>query len=316
MLSKHVAAFVMLLPLILGTPACAAQASNTANPVHPAVAPAATPAPHASAAPAAQNPTAAGTQMPAGGNPAEPAANCQGAACDAPQPHITIATAAPAPAPWPLQDRISWVANLVLVLIAYVGIMFGISLLRKIERQTHYAEVTAQAAADSAKAVLLFAQSQAQSDRPWIVITPENESGAPDKFNIVATNRGRSPARIVSIVDEIASAGDESKLPEDPVYKNEPQPPASSNILLPGESTAIKSFSREEVTSVCESPEQVKLVESWVEKIYLYGTISYLDLRSPDEKDAHQTNWCCWYIHGRQKSGMVIAGPAAYNRHT
>ncbi len=42
----------------------------------------------------------------------------------------------------------------------------------------------------------------------------------------------------------------------------------------------IKSFSRDEVGSVCESPEQMKLVEAWAEKIYLYGNITYMDLRS------------------------------------
>ncbi len=321
MISKHVAAIAIVLPLILlplifGPLARAAQASNVAKPAHPAVPPPAASMPSSPAALAAPTPSAAGTETPGAGSSAEPAANCQGGACDAPQPHITIATAAPAPGVWPLQDRIGWVANLVLVLIAYVGIMMGLSLLRKIERQTHYAEITAQAAADSAKAALLFAQTQVQADRPWIVVTPEPVPGAHDRFNVVATNRGRSPARIVSLVDEIASAGDDSKLPDTPVYKNEPQPPTAANILLPGESMEIKSFSRDEVSSVCESPEQLKLVESWAEKIYLYGNVTYMDLRSLDEKEAHESTWCCWYIHGRQKSGMVTAGPSAYNRHT
>lgn len=315
MIRKHLAALAIVLPLIFGPTARAAQASSTAKPAHQLVPPTAAPSSSTSAAPAAPTPSPAGTQTPGASNPAETAVNCQGGSCDAPQPHITIATPAPAPAVWPLQERISWVANLVLVLIAYAGVMIGLSLLRKIERQTHYAEITAQAAADSAKAALLFAQTQVQADRPWIVVAPEPVPGAHDRFNIVATNRGRSPARIVSVVDEIASAGDDSKLPDTPVYKNEPQPPTAANILLPGESMEIKSFSRDEVSSVCESPEQLKLVESWLEKIYLYGNIVYLDLRSSDEKEVHQTTWCCWYIHGRQKSGMVTAGPPAYNRH-
>jgi hypothetical protein len=316
MISKHVAAIAIVLPLTFGPWARAAQASNAAKASHTTAAPAAIPPPTAPTVPAPQIPSTGSTQTPGANSPAEPAQNCQGGACDAPQPHITIATAAPAPGVWPWQDRISWIANIILVLIAYVGIMFGLSMLRKIERQTHYSEVTAQAAADSAKAALLFAQSQAQADRPWIVVTPETEPGASDKFNIIATNRGRSPARIVSLVDEIASAGDESKLPSAPVYKNEPQSPAASNILLPGESMGIKSFSRDEVSSVCESAEQMKLVEEWAEKVYLYGNVTYMDLRSLDEKEAHETTWCCWYIHGRQKSGMVVAGPSAYKRHT
>jgi hypothetical protein len=42
----------------------------------------------------------------------------------------------------------------------------------------------------------------------------------------------------------------------------------------------------------------------------------YRDLVSPQGSNEHETNWCCWYIHGRQKSGMVIAGPPSYNSHT
>jgi len=202
------------------------------------------------------------------------------------------------------------------VIILYFGVMLAVSTLRKIERQTRYTEAAAQAAADSAKALLVFAQSQADADRPWVLVSPETVPGAPDKFTIVATNRGRSPARIVSLVDEIASAGDDSKLPPAPVYKNEPQPPSVSDILLPGESIGIKSFSRDEVSSVCETPEQLQLVESWIEKIYLYGSLTYQDLRASDGNGTHQTAWCCWYIHGRQKSGLVMAGPPTYNRHS
>jgi hypothetical protein len=315
MICKHLAA-AALLALMVGLRAGAAQESNSAAPPHHAGAPPATPPPATSNAPSATVPPASGEESSGANNPAASPANCQGGACDATPSHITIATPAPAPAPWPWQDRISWMANLVLVLFAYAGVMIALSALRKIERQTRYAEAAAQAAADSAKAVLVYAQSQAEADRPWVLVGTESVPGTPDKFNIVATNRGRSPARIVSLVDEIASAGDDSKLPPNPVYINEPQPPSTSNILLPGESMGIKSFSRGEVNSVCETPEHLQLVESWVEKIYLYGNITYLDLRSPDGTQTHETSWCCWYIHGRQKSGMVMAGPPAYNRHT
>ena len=318
MIRKHLAAAAVLLALMLGHPAAAAQGGNpAASQSKPSPAAGQSKASAAPGTPAPSVPSSPG-QPPAGasGSPPSPD-NCPGGSpCDATPSHITIATPAPAPSQWQLQDRISWIANLVLVLYVIVGVTIALFLLNKIEHQARYAEVSAQAAADSAKAVLVYAQSQAEADRPWVLVTPENVPGAPDRFTIVATNRGRSPARIVSLVDEIASAGDDSKLPPAPVFKNEPQPPPISDILLPGESIGIKSFSRDEVSSVCETPEQLQLVESWVEKIYLYGDLTYQDLRASDGKDMHQTSWCCWYIHGRQKSGMVIAGPPAYNRHT
>jgi hypothetical protein len=58
-----------------------------------------------------------------------------------------------------LHDRIAWAANLVLVLVGYVGIMLAISTLKKIERQTKYAEAAAEAAAECARAALLQAQA-------------------------------------------------------------------------------------------------------------------------------------------------------------
>ncbi len=312
MILKNLGVAAMLLPLVLVSAVGVAQTRSSAVPAHQSSPQQATPPPAPSTVPAtpAESTDSSGASNPAAKN------DCPGGACDAPTPHITIATPAPAPAPWPLQERITWIANLVMVLYVVAGVTLAHFVLHKIERQARYAEVAAQAAADSAKAALLYAQAQSLADRPWILVTAESSPSAPDTFNIIATNRGRSPAKIVSLVDEIASAGDESLLPPSPVFKNEPQPPRAPIILLPGESTGIKSFCRDEVTSVCETPEQLKLVEDWDEKIYLYGNVTYSELLSPDETQVHETSWCCWYIHGRQKSGMVTAGPPAYNRHS
>lgn len=326
MIWKSQAAITLLPIMVIAVAALVAQTGNQAKPAHPSAPPASSksapgaPANSSSdtptqAAPGAANPPDSSGATPSQGNSNSPN-DCQGGPCDTPTPHITIATPAPAPAPWPLQDRIAWGANLILVLVAYVGIMLGLSMVRKVERQTRYSEVAAQAAADSAKAALLYAQAQAQTDRPWILVTTEPAPEAPDSFTILAANRGRSPARIVSLTDEIVSAGEESQLPPKPVFAREPDVPTSPMILLPGEAVSIKSFRRDEVDSVCEGAEQLRRVEEWEEKIYLYGSIIYLDLRTPDEKITFETSWCCWYIHGRQKSGMVMAGPPQYNRHT
>lgn len=234
----------------------------------------------------------------------------------APQ-HMTIATPAPAPAPWPVQDRISWAANLILLIIAYVGIMLAVSALRKIERQTQYAESAAQAAADAAKAALQYAEAYARAERPWVLISAEPAPGAPDTFSVLATNRGRSPARIVALAEGIVVAKDEANLPADPAFQeSETRAPLSSMILLPGEFTVIRSFRRDDVQNLCKTPEELHRIESWEDRIYLYGNVTYADLHAPDEKQTFETGWCCWYIHGRQKSGMVSAGPPAYSRHT
>jgi len=236
------------------------------------------------------------------------------------QPHITIATPAPAPAPWPLQDRIAWAANLLLLLIAYVGVLMAVSTLRKIERQTRSTEATAQAAAETAQAALQFAKDQAQAqahaERPWILITPEPTPGVPNGFNVVAANRGRSPARIVSMADEITIAKDESQLAAATAFKAGSPASRDPIILLPGETLGIKSIRREDVNTICTSPEDLRRVEEWEVRIFLLGKIVYEDLTSSGNWQSHETSWCCWYIHGRQKSGLVIAGPREYNQHT
>ena len=89
-----------------------------------------------------------------------------------------------------------------------------------------------------------------------------------------------------------------------------------SVILLPGESTGIKPFSRDDVKALCGTPEQLRKVENWDEVILLYGKIVYEELVGESEANTHETGWCCWYIHGRQNSGMVTAGSPAYNQHT
>jgi hypothetical protein len=281
----------------------------------PATGPATTP-------PAAPSTTPAGTgAAPSNNSPSETSnPTCPGGSCDLPQPHITIATPAPAPGPWPLQERISWAANLLLLIIAYVGVMLAISTLRKIERQTRSAETAAQAAAESAQAVVQFAQNQARAqadaERPWVLVTPEPAPGAPNSFTVIAVNRGRSPARIAAMADETTIVKDESQLPVEPTFKTEPAAPREPIILLPGESIDIKSFRREDVNTACTTPEDLSRVETWDAKIYLYGKIVYEDLVSSGNGKPHETLWCCWYIHGRQKSGLVSAGPREYNRHT
>ena len=221
------------------------------------------------------------------------------------------------PATWPLRDRIAWAANLVLALVGYAGIMLAISTLRKIKRQTKFAEAAAEAAAECARAALLHAQAIIHSERSWILITVEPSRIKENSFIVMATNRGRTPARIIEAMDQSQITIDEKCLSGIPEYKNEDRSAAFTPIiLLPGESTAIKPFCRDDVKGLCVSEEGFKRIETWEEKVFLYGKVIYRDLIAPADSQAHESNWCYWYIHGRQKSGLVIAGPPEYNLHT
>jgi len=195
------------------------------------------------------------------------------------------------------------------------GIWLSLAALKKIERQVVCAEGAATAAAVSAQAALLSAQTIVDAERPWLVITVEPSPRIENSFTVLATNRGRTPATIVATAERIKIVVDETHLPLPPEY-GEPGAPRAPIILLPGESTPIKSFSREEGKGICETEERFKRVANWEEKAFIYGKIVYRDLIAPRDKQLHETAWCCWYIHGRNKSGLVIAGPPSYNLHT
>lgn len=266
----------------------------------------------AAAAPAATEPPATAAST----TPAQPG-DCLATPCDAQPRHITIATPAPASAAWPLPDRIAWVAKVLLAVLGYIGVLMGISLLRKIERQTRASEEAAQAAASSAEAALEQAKALVRAERPWVLVTVEPARSQENAFALVATNRGRSPARIASVVNMTTTAAGEEQLPAEPVYGPEdPGVHAAGLILLPGESTRIRIFRRDEVREFCGGAEKFQQVVDWQEKIFLYGQIEYADLIAPQGEQRHASAWCCWYIHGRQKSGMVMAGPPAYHRHS
>ena len=247
----------------------------------------------------------------------QPPADCNGGPCEEQQPHIVVTLPAPAPEKWPIHDRISWAAYLVLAILGYVGIMLALSTLKKIERQTAAAETAAKASAESAQIALLHARSLIAAERPWIMISVEPTLGVENSFNVTATNRGRSPARITSALDDTVFAVDEAHLPAAPMFKPaDTSTPFVPMILLPGEYAAIKTIKRDDAKELCGSEERFKKLEAWDERIFLCWKVLYNDLIAPSGAETHETQWCCWYIHGRQKSGLVIAGPPSYHAHS
>jgi hypothetical protein len=260
--------------------------------------------------------TPSSATSPAKGGPSAKT-DCNGGPCEDQQPRIMVSIPAPAPVPWKLHDRIAWAANLVLVIAGFIGIILALSTLKKIERQTRAAEVAAEAAARHAEASLLSAQALRDAERPWLLISVEPSPSIANSFTVIATNRGRTPAQIVSTAEQIRIAIDESRLSCIPEYQNKRTDfPLAPIILLPGESAAIKPFCREDLKGLCQSDEALRRIEDWEDKVYLFGKVVYKDLIERPDKQIHETAWCCWYIHGRRKSGLVIAGPPNYNQHT
>jgi hypothetical protein len=306
MILKVLATLVVLLATVQAPPSALSQTS-----VHPAA-----------VKPKATVPS---VTAPSGQSSTE----CNGGPCEEQRPPIQLNCPAPLPVVWSWHDRILWGAYILLALVGYAAVMIAVSTLKKIERRAAEAADAASSAppataivadtgaADMAHAALLHAQSIVNAERPWILVTAEPTRGVESSFDITATNRGRSPATITSAFDQSIFAADEASLPASPEFK-----PAESKsrfvpiILLPGESATLKTFSREDAKALCASDEKFANIESWAERMFICGKVSYNDLITPAGKEAHETDWCCWYIHGKQRSALVPAGPAAYNAHT
>lgn len=231
------------------------------------------------------------------------------------QPQIVVNSAPPQPAPWTWHDRVLWGANLILVVLGYTGVMLALRTLKNIQRQTEFGVAAAQAALQCANAALESSQAIVDSGRPWIVISVEPFMTQENGFKVMATNRGRTPARITAKSDCAKIAADETKLPETPDYgSGKSTTPFEPIILLPGEAAGIRPFRRSDVHPLCASDEEFKRVEKWEEKLFIYGRVSYRDLISPLDQPDHETAWCCWYAYG-EKDALVIAGPPQYNKH-
>jgi hypothetical protein len=308
MLLKHLVFVAYLLATAQGTVQAQTSPSGQSASQHVVI---------AQTSPAANSPAATTTQTAQAPASGAVKPDCQQGPCDYQMPHITVATPAPAPAPWPLQDRILWGADVLLALLGYAGIVVAVSTLKKIERQTKYGETAALAAQEAAEAALIQAKAIVQAERPWVLIHVTPSPTVENGFTVIATNRGRGPAKVLATADELRIARDETQLPGIPEFGPvDPEVPPVSMILLPGEFAPIKAFSRDDVRAVTRTEEGFRRIENWEERIFLYGKVTYKDLMAPSDEAPHETSWCCRYIHGRQKSGLVMAGTQEYNQHT
>ena len=233
------------------------------------------------------------------------------------EPRIVIATPLPTHehADWTVPERIRWVTELGLLFLGYAGVMLAISALRKIEQQNKSVEALASSANDTAQAALLHAQAMLRSERPWIMVTVEPSPGLENSSTVVATNRGKSPASMVASMERIVLATDEQHLPSVPEYSAPGDPERLPRVLLPGESTAILTFSQNNVEQIC-SDEELKRVRDWDLKVFVHGRVTYKDFVSPAGHATHETSWCCWYISGERKSGLITMDVPAYTVKT
>jgi hypothetical protein len=224
--------------------------------------------------------------------------------------------APPGPAPWPLRERVAWASNLMLAVAGYLGIVIGLRMMARIDRQAQAIASLADSVAQASNAVLLQVQGTLSSERPWLLAAVEPSLEAPDCFNVVISNRGRSPAEILSLNDRIAIVMGETFLPKSPEYSEESlKETMAPLILVPGEFTIVQTFAGSDLQWICKTPESRRRVERNEDQIFLHGRVTYRNLISQPDDQPYITDWCCKYVQGNGKMKLPIAGPREYNKH-
>ncbi|MDE3162550.1 MAG: hypothetical protein KGL64_04765 [Acidobacteriota bacterium] len=283
--------------------------------------------PAATTAPAATHPVTSSPQLPASTHstsvapkqpqttPEEPPVAQDTVASQ--QPQIIVTSPPPAANTWLWHERVAWAASIVLAVLGYVGILLALRTLGAIRRSNEASLETARAALTASESMLSQTKALLEFERPWILVHVEASLTAENSFMVTASNRGRRPARITQLIDQVNMVPADAELPPNPEFDATETPDQEEpTILLPGESTVIARFHRKDIAQICKTESQLQRVASWKEVIYLLGRVTYLDI-SPASADAspYQTDWCCRYIHGETKSALIIGGPQAYNRH-
>jgi hypothetical protein len=266
-----------------------------------------------------QKPVQAASPVPSsqGTTSNSPSSQCADGPCKFPEAHISVIDPPVVAAPiWSRHDRILWGAELVLALLGYVGIVVAVGTLKTIKRQIDSIEKIGQAVIESANAATLIGRTMISSQRPWILMSVERSKEAPETFNISATNCGRTPAEIIDCPDRVNVVLNDKQLPTNRGNAIKGFGLLSVPImLLPGESTIIQRFGRDDLKWVCKSEESRKKVERKEETIFIYGSVIYREPAVSDFEQVHRTDWCCRYVHGETSSSLLIDGPPDYNKH-
>jgi hypothetical protein len=184
-----------------------------------------------------------------------------------------------------------------------------------VKRQIGIMERQTKAAEDAAAAALLNAQAMMHSERPWIIVNIEPHPQFRGSFLFAATNKGRTPAQLVSGSSEYIFTARPQDLPVPPTYSSQ-FTGLDETLLVPGDPFQIYSRS-----GIC--PEDILArrsasheLRSYNESLVFYGRILYRNAFSNgnDANSFHETRWCLAYLKHERR--FVVTGPDEYNRHT
>ena|ERR1035437_9997534 len=168
----------------------------------------------------------------------------------------------------------------------------------------------------AAKAALLNAQAFINAERPWILVKAEPSKRREFGWELIAVNKGRTPAEVVAQADNCIALDIMASLPDIAEYGKSKIYP-TPQIILPdepfviGEITQYSLFKNDQASIT-----RFRNVET---EGYVYGSIIYRDLLSPPSAEPHETRWC-FSILPWQDQGMLLQEHGwegnEYTRHT
>jgi len=211
--------------------------------------------------------------------------------------------------------------NIGLFLAGIAGIIVAVCTLKNIQKQTNATEKAAGAAKDNADIALLNTQVVLNSERPWLVVTAErNGSTGEVYFHFRVTNKGRTPAQLVSGTVDYTFATRPDQLPIPPPYETAFYAPPN-RFLVQDDWFNIRRTQSE--ANIGVSPlGLLKSRRAQTDKaqpgefLIVFGQIIYDDVLGkgrPDYKQ-HRTRWCfAFFEHGQT---FETVGPEEYNEYT
>jgi hypothetical protein len=200
----------------------------------------------------------------------------------------------------PLCERLfdALVISWPLVLVGILGILAALWTLKDTKK--------------AANAALLNAQAVINSERPWLLVTVESNPEGEFFFRI--TNKGRTPASIVSGHREMEFVvGNPSNLSRQPSYSSPMYDPPSDFLVANEKWDDHPSFNPESVIDRDGKREAVMRSEEF---LCFYGQVTYRDSLAEPKSGfgQHYTRW--FYRYDPRRKLLMMDGPQEYRRKT
>lgn len=170
----------------------------------------------------------------------------------------------------------------------------------------------AKKTAKSADAAHLTAQSLINSERPWLVVEVVRHENLPNEWFYRITNKGKTPAIIVSAFSERATPTTPDGLPLPPKYSS-PMYSPESDVRMPNDPWIDHPRFNPEAMLNSGGRAEFAICHKF---LCFYGQITYRDTfgRRNSSTDEHYTRWC--YCYEVEQGTMISSGPEEYRRKT